>query len=167
MKLNETTVAQNTVFSGRIITVRDDEVVLENGKRTRREVVYHHGGVCVVPFDGENTYLVRQFRYPYKEVVRESPAGKLEPSEDPLECGKRELEEELGAVAGRYTDLGRFYPSPGYTSEVIHLYLAEELSFTPVSYTHLQKNWFPLPKCRQAISFPIINAGRANLNWIL
>ncbi len=55
MKLNETTVAQNTVFSGRIITVRDDEVVLENGKRTRREVVYHHGGVCVVPFDGENT----------------------------------------------------------------------------------------------------------------
>ena len=73
---------------------------------------------------------MRQFRYPYKEVVRESPAGKLEPGEDPLECGKRELEEELGAVAGRYTDLGRFYPSPGYTSEVIHLYLAEELSFT-------------------------------------
>ncbi|MBO1679083.1 NUDIX domain-containing protein [Bittarella massiliensis (ex Durand et al. 2017)] len=130
MKLNETTVTQNTVFSGRIITVCDDEVELENGKRTRREVVYHHGGVCVVPFDGENTYLVRQFRYPYKEVVRESPAGKLEPGEDPLACGKRELEEELGAVAGRYTDLGCFYPSPGYTSEVIHLYLAEELSFT-------------------------------------
>lgn len=130
MKLQETTVAEHVVFSGRIITVRDDEVELENGKRTRREAVYHHGGVCVVPFDGENTFLVRQFRYPYGEVVREAPAGKLEPGEDPLTCGRRELEEELGAVAARYTDLGRFYPSPGYTSEVIHLYLAEELTFT-------------------------------------
>lgn len=71
--------------------------------------------------------MVRQFRYPYGQILQELPAGKLEPGESPLTCGRRELEEETGFQAGSWESLGFFYPSPGYLDEVIHLYLAKDL----------------------------------------
>ena len=74
--------------------------------------------------------FVRQFRYPYGEVILEIPAGKLEYGEDPFEAGKRELREETGAIAEEYTDIGKFYPTPGYCGEIIHMYAAKGLSFT-------------------------------------
>ena len=88
-----------------------------------RNVVEHPGGVCVAALTEKNELLfVRQFRYPYGEVVLELPAGKLEKGSTPLENGKRELKEETGAAGFGYLSLGKLYPSPGYTDEIIHLY---------------------------------------------
>lgn len=131
MNLTETTIKESVVFEGKIITVCRDDVLLPNGKTAFREVVAHNGGVCVAPVTAEGEFIfVRQFRYPYKEVLRELPAGKLEKGEDPFEAGKRELEEETGCIAHKYIDLGEFYPSPGYCGERIHLYAATQLEST-------------------------------------
>lgn len=123
MKLTEETLSSNTVFDGRILHITVDDVKLPDGKKSKREVVNHPGGVVIAALDNENNLLfVRQFRYPYREVVLELPAGKLEKGSTPLENGKRELLEETGAVGYSYISLGQVYPSPGYTNEIIHMY---------------------------------------------
>ena len=123
MELTEKTLSSKSVFDGRILHITLDEIELPNGKKSKREVVNHPGGVTVAALDEENCLLfVKQFRYPYKEVVLELPAGKLEKGSTPLENGKRELMEETGAEGYSYISLGQLYPSPGYTSEIIHLY---------------------------------------------
>ena len=131
MNLKEKTLDKEYIFKGRIINVRRDGVELPDGKRSIREVVEHKGGVCVLPLtESGEVIMVRQYRYPYSEELLEIPAGKRDKEgEEPLECGKRELKEETGATAGKYTFLGELYPSPGYTDEVIYIYLAEDLSF--------------------------------------
>lgn len=118
------------IFNGRIINVHTDTVTLVDGKETHREVVDHNGGVAIVGLTDDNeVLLVRQFRYPYKEMIYEIPAGKLEKGEDSLEAGIREFREECGASAQEFQSLGEIYPTPGYCSEIIHLYLATGLSF--------------------------------------
>jgi len=140
MELKETTLSSETIFTGRIIHVRRDTVALPNGKEALREVVDHPGGVCVLALDGQKrALLVRQFRYPYKELLRELPAGKLEPGEDPYQAALRELREETGATASALRDLGCLYPSPGYCGEIIHMYLAETLDF---GEAHLDEDEF-------------------------
>lgn len=119
----EKTLNSTEVFNGKILHITLDEVELEDGAKSAREVVKHPGGVAVAALDGENNLLfVRQFRYPYREVVLELPAGKLEKGFSPLENAKRELLEETGAQGYSYISLGKLYPSPGYTDEIIHLY---------------------------------------------
>lgn len=130
MDLTEKTLDSKIVFEGKIITVCHDEALLPNGKTAKREVVKHNGGVCVAPLTDKNELIfVKQFRYPYSEVVLELPAGKLEKGEEPFDAGKRELTEETGCSAEKYTFLGKLYPSPGYCGETIHIYLAENLSY--------------------------------------
>ena len=125
----EKEISRETVYEGRIVNVRRDVAELANGRQAGREVVEHPGGVCIVPVDHENNcYLVRQFRYPFMESLLEFPAGKLERGEDPLACAIRELSEETGLRAGRVISLGRMYPSPGFLDEVLHLYLALDLT---------------------------------------
>ena len=126
----EKTLDSKEIFNGKVIRVCHDTVLLEDGNTAKREVVYHNGGVCVLPLcENGDVIFVKQFRYPYREELLELPAGKLNAGEEPLESGKRELLEETGAVAGEYTDLGKLYPSPGYCGEIISIYLAENLSF--------------------------------------
>lgn len=128
--LTEKPLNQEYKFKGKIVNMRVDDALLPDGTVANREVVEHNGGVMIAPLDGDgNLYFVRQFRYPYMEVVTELPAGKLEKGEDPLEAGKRELKEETGAVAEKYTFLGELYPTPGYCGEIIHMYLATGLTF--------------------------------------
>ena len=130
MELIETTLSSEKIFDGRILHIRRDTVRLPDGSDATREVVDHPGGVCVLALDDENrALLVSQFRYPYKEVVREVPAGKLEYGEDPREAAIRELAEETGATAGEFRSLGELYPSPGYCGEIIRMYLARDLTF--------------------------------------
>ena len=106
-----------------------DTAELEDGKEVQRDVVHHSGGVCVVPLTEKGTVLmVKQFRYPMQQVTLEIPAGKLEAGEDPADCGRRELREEAGRTCGKYTPLGKLFPTPAYDTEVIHMYLAQELS---------------------------------------
>ena len=130
MELIEKTLEQEYIYKGKIINTRVDIAELPNGRTAKREVVEHPGGVAIVALtDDFEVLLVKQFRYPYMEVIQEIPAGKLEKGEDPFDTGKRELKEETGATAEHYMDLGKFYPSPGYCGEIIHLYLAWGLSF--------------------------------------
>ncbi|MBR6701861.1 MAG: NUDIX hydrolase, partial [Clostridia bacterium] len=134
MDLEEKTLLKNYVYQGKIINVRRDEALLPNGSKAIREMVEHNGGVCIAPLTAEGELIfVEQFRYPYMEVVLELPAGKLEKGEDPFEAGKRELEEETGCVADDYIDCGKFYPSPGYCGEIIHLYAAYNLHKTQMN----------------------------------
>ena len=130
MDLTEKQINFDYKFKGKIVNLRVDDALLPNGTTAKREIVEHNGGVCVAPLDKDyNLYFVKQFRYPYMEVVTELPAGKLEKGEDPFEAGKRELKEETGATAGNYVDLGKLYPTPGYCGEIIHMYLATDLEF--------------------------------------
>ena len=134
MELKEEMVSQQTVYEGIIVNVRRDKARLLDGRIANREVVEHPGGVCVAALTEDGCLLfVRQFRYPYQKVLLELPAGKLDPGEDPLEAGKRELREETGAEAARYESLGELYPSPGYCGEIIHLYAATGLTFGQMS----------------------------------
>lgn len=123
MKLFEKTIESETKFEGKIIRVLHDTVELENGATAKREVVCHNGGVCVAALTEKNeVLLVRQFRYPYKEVLLELPAGKLELGEDPFEAVKREQAEETGTTGRDYVSLGNLYPSPGYCGEIIRIW---------------------------------------------
>ena len=136
----EKTVNSKKVYDGKVVQLYCDDVELDNGYKTFREVVRHPGGVCVVALDEqENIYLVQQFRYPYKEVLTELPAGKLEYGEDPETCGRRELKEEAGAEAESFEYLGVLYPTVAYNTEKIHMYLARGLSF---SQQHLDDGEF-------------------------
>lgn len=150
MELFEKTLVKNYVYEGKILNVRRDLAALPNGTESVRDVVEHNGGVCVAPLtdDGELIF-VRQFRYPHGEVILELPAGKLEKDEPDYDAGKRELEEETGMVAGEYRKLGVMYPTPAYSSEVIHLYAAWNLSETqahPDSDEFLELERIPLEK---------------------
>ena len=131
MKLFEETVDQKIVYQGKIVTLRTDIARLENGRMTGREVVEHPGGVCVLPLEENgDTYTVRQFRYPFGQVVEELPAGKLDsPSEPHRDAALRELREEIGAQPEEFIYLGCLLASPGFSGEVLHMYLARGLKF--------------------------------------
>ena len=141
MELTEKTLSSQTMFDGRIIHVRRDVIELPNGKEAFREVVDHPGGVAVLALDDDNNVLaVTQYRYPFGRTTLEIPAGKLDhPGEDPYAAGLRELEEETGAVPGRYESLGRILPSPGCYGEILHLYLARDLR---MAAQHLDEDEF-------------------------
>ena len=125
MEYFEKQVRSEEKYKGIIVRVRLDEAELHTGKIVRREVVEHPGGVTILPVDDEGfCYMVRQFRYPFGKMILEAPAGKLEAGEDPLECAKRELSEETGYSAKELVDLGCCYTSPGFSTEVLHIYLA-------------------------------------------
>ncbi len=150
MKLFEKTIDSKTMFDGKIIKVTLDDVTLENGRSAKREVVHHGGGVCVLVLDDEdNVYFVKQFRYPYKEVVLEVPAGKLEKGEDPFDAMKREQREETGTTASTYIYLGELYPTPGYCGEIIRIWACradaylemnlDEDEFIEIEKIHIEK----------------------------
>lgn len=129
MKLNETHISTDDVFTGVILDVNKDTVRLPNGKTATRELIRHVGAVCVVPLtDDGKVIMERQFRYPMDEVIYEIPAGKLDSkSENPELAARRELREETGYIPGKMTHLGLFYPAAAYSDERINMYLATEL----------------------------------------
>ena len=131
MNLEEKQLKAEYLYRGKIVNLRIDEAELPNGKTALREVVEHPGGVCVAALtENDEIIMVRQFRYPYSELVLEIPAGKRDSAnEDPLECGKRELREETGATAKNFFSLGTLYPTPGYCGEIIWMYGATNISF--------------------------------------
>ncbi|MFR7590188.1 MAG: NUDIX hydrolase [Longibaculum sp.] len=112
------------IYDGKIMQVTREEVALENGQHAFREVVYHHGGVCILAIENHQILMVKQFRYPNRIETLEIPAGKLEKDEDTKACAFRELEEETNCRAEDMKFIMKVLPSPGYTSEWLYLYEA-------------------------------------------
>ena len=130
-KLKETQKSSEKIFSGKLIDLYFDHVELPNGKSSTREWINHPGAVCIVPIlpDG-NLCLIRQYRYGPRDEFIEIPAGKLDTGEDPLVCAKRELQEEIGYIAGKLTFLTNIYPAIGFSNEKMWMYLAEDLQLS-------------------------------------
>jgi ADP-ribose pyrophosphatase len=116
---NEPTISTEIIFEGRIINVRVDTVQLVNGRTSTREIAEHSPSICVVPVDADgNVLLVRQYRYAAGCDLLEAPAGLMEEAETAEECAQREL-----------TPIGGFWPSPGFCTEFMHLFLARDLAY--------------------------------------
>jgi ADP-ribose pyrophosphatase len=115
------------VYRGRVVTLRIDTII-KDGREIRREIVEHHGAVAIVPrLDAETVLLIRQFRPAVGESLLEIPAGTCESDEDADATANRELEEEIGYRAEKLTRMFSQYLAPGYSSEVLHAYLGEDL----------------------------------------
>ena len=122
-------VSSRLVYEGKVVSLRVDEITLPWGGIAVREVVDHPGAVVIVALDDEDrVYLVRQYRHPVGRYLLELPAGGLEPDEPPLAAAKRELQEEVGLEAREWSFLGSFFSSPGFANELLHAFLARELS---------------------------------------
>lgn len=128
MDMTEHTISSVTLYDGKVIKVMRDEVSLPNGDTSYREIVHHNGGATVLAVKDDMVYFVKQYRYAYHDELLELPAGKLNEGEVPEDCAIRELEEETGLVANSVQLITKLYPSPGYTDEVIYVYLAQTLS---------------------------------------
>ena len=132
MKLEEKQISRTEIYNGVVLHVVRDTVELPNGESSVREMCLHVGAVAVIPLLSDGRVIMeRQFRYAHGRVFFEIPAGKLDfPEEDPLSAAKRELREETGAVANKYTYLGELDTTPALINEKIHMYLAEDITFT-------------------------------------
>ena len=124
----EKTISTKRIHEGSILNLRVDEVLLPNNKTSKREIIEHNGAVAMVAVNNENDIiLVKQFRKAVEKVMIEIPAGKLELDEDPDQCAVRELIEETGYKPNKITRMFDLSTSPGFCTEVIHMYIAEDL----------------------------------------
>lgn len=122
MSFKEKRVDGKVIYKGKILTLDLDSVILPDGKCAQREIVRHSRGAAVLFVKNSEVLLVRQFRYAYGKEMYEIPAGMVNEGEEPLSAAARELEEETGYKA-ELSHLVDIYPSPGYTDEIIHIYL--------------------------------------------
>jgi ADP-ribose pyrophosphatase len=130
MDYTEKTLSTEQIYNGHIINVRVEKVELPDGRISSRELVGHLGGVGIIAVDeNRQVFMVSQYRIAARSMMLEIPAGKLEKGEDPLECGKRELIEEIGYKAKDFVHLGEYYATPGYCEEKLNIYLAQGLEF--------------------------------------
>ena len=136
------------VFSGRVIEVNIERVELPNGTTADLEIIRHPGGAAVVALDERNRIcLLRQFRHAVDGWIWELPAGKIDNREPPLDTARRELEEEAGVAAASWRTLGDYVSSPGVFTEVVHLFLATQLTPLPPrpeEHEVFQVHWLPL-----------------------
>jgi len=125
--LVEQTLDIETVYQGQIINLKVKEVELPDGEKSVRELAEHQPGAAVIAYYQDKLILVKQFRTGANKVLYELPAGLVEDGEDPSKCAARELEEETGYRAKSLEKICQFYTSPGFTDEILHLYLATDL----------------------------------------
>lgn len=127
-------ISQDTVYSGKIFSIEADLLEFPDGRKVSYELVKHNPSVTILPLDTEGmVYLVNQYRLGAGRDLLELPAGVMEDGEDPRACALRETREEIGLASGKLTTLGQAYLIPGYGDELMHFYLAEELTPDPLS----------------------------------
>ena len=150
----ERTVSSHRAFSGRLLALRVDEVELDSGRRATREVVEHPGAVAILAWDGERLAAVSQWRQAAAADLLEIPAGTREPGELPLASAQRELAEECGLTATRWEEGPTFYTAPGFSTELLTLFLATDLQAADVPAPEdevLQRSWLTLADALAAI----------------
>ena len=149
------TLSTRPVFHGKIVQVRVDAIRLPDGSETEREVVGHSPAVVIVPIDNDNNViLVRQYRYPIGTDLLEAPAGIIEDCEEPKDCAQRELREETGYQSNNLQSIGSFWTSPGFCTEKMYVYLARELTFSPLppdSDEYIKTETVPLTNIKQLV----------------
>lgn len=161
MIFEEKTVSSEEIFNGKIVKLRVDQVKMPKGNLAVREIVEHPGGVGIVAVtDNDEIIMVKQFRKPVEKPIYEIPAGKLDNGEEHRLCGIRELEEETGYKAKNFDYLGFMYPSPGFSAEITHVYLATgliegEVHLDPDEY--LDVEYIPVEKVKEMIMNNEIN----------
>jgi len=125
----EKTLSSERIYEGAILNLRKDEVTVKDGRTSYREIVEHNGGVIILGVTDEGKIpMIRQFRKAAEQIMFELPAGKLEKGEDPMEAAAREFKEETGYTAGDIRHVASFFPTVGYSEEVLHVYFAENLT---------------------------------------
>lgn len=142
--MKEITTKETVIYDGKIMTVKVRDVIA-NGHNAKREIVHKGGAVAIVPVKSDGkVVMARQYRIAVEEELLEIPAGLMDPGEEPLETAKRELKEETGYTAEKWTHLTEFYPTAGFCNEYIHIFLAEELtpgetSFDETEYIEVEE----------------------------
>ncbi|MDR1728049.1 MAG: NUDIX hydrolase [Acidobacteriota bacterium] len=166
----ESDLLDRKAYNGKILKLHVDTVRLESGESTIREVVRHPGGVAAIPvMDDGRIVLIRQFRYPLGKFIWEIPAGKLDSGQSPRDTAARELEEEIGCVAGTLTAACAFYSSPGFCDEVIHLFVASDLTPCPRRLEvgeHITPEPRTLAECLQMVASGEIMDGKSVLGLL-
>ncbi len=150
----EETISSKTLHEGKNFSFKTDKVKLPNGKETVRDTVDHPGAVAIVPVHDGEMVLVRQYRYATKSELLEIPAGTLEVGEDPYACAVRELTEETGYAASDWSKLLSAYVAPGYSNEIIHIYVAEgltEVGANPEEDEYINVEKYPFEKVLEMI----------------
>jgi len=128
MITEEKTLSSERIYEGAILNLRKDKVTVKDGRTSYREIVEHPGGVVILGVTPDGRIpMIRQYRKAAENVMLELPAGKLEKGEDPAEAALREFREETGYTAGRIRRAAAFYPTVGYSEEILHVFFAEEL----------------------------------------
>jgi ADP-ribose pyrophosphatase len=122
-----------TLLKGRAFLIRRDYLKTPDGNETKLDIIEHGGSVVLIPVDKDgNLVFVRQYRHAAGMDLLELPAGTLEKGEDPDDCAAREIREETGFAADKLEKIGAFYLAPGYSTEFMHVYLAQELRYDPL-----------------------------------
>jgi ADP-ribose pyrophosphatase len=162
-----TAIASHHIFTGRIIDVSVERLLYANGREYDLDYVRHPGAAAVVAVDERGRVcLVRQYRHGILDFLWEIPAGKLDPGEPPEVCAVRELTEETGVTARRWTSLGSYLPAPGIFTEIIHLYLAQDLDVgtaAPDADEDLELQWLPLEEAVERVLAGEWNDGKTAL----
>ena len=169
--MEERTVSSIRPWEGRRIRVRVDEIERDDGHRAIREIVEHPGAVAILAWDGARLAMVRQWRHATGGALLEIPAGTLETGEAPAATARRELAEEVGLAAAAWVEGPRFYTAPGFCTELMHLYLATELSAATADADEdeqLEPSWLGLSDALAAIDDGrIIDAkSMAAIGWL-
>ena len=161
---SEIQISSNHVFEGRLLNLRVDTVAMPDGTETVREIVEHEDASVIVPLDKDgNIIMVLQYRYSIRQALLELPAGLVEKLESPASCAQREFREETGYSASTLTELGGFWPSPGFCNEFIHVFLAKDLEYNPLEADddeNIKVVTFPFDKVMQMVSDGQIKDGK-------
>jgi ADP-ribose pyrophosphatase len=126
-------ISSETLLKGRAFLIRRDLLKTPDGRETKLDIIEHGGSVIIIPVDKDgNLLFVRQYRHAAGMDLLELPAGTLEEGEDPAACAAREIREETGFAADKIEKIGDFYLAPGYSTEFMHVYLAQDLRYDPL-----------------------------------
>jgi 8-oxo-dGTP pyrophosphatase MutT (NUDIX family) len=164
MSMPERTLSSRRAFSGHLLALRIDEVELESGRRAMREVVEHPGAVAILAYDGARLAMVRQWRQAAAAKLLEIPAGTREPGEAPLATARRELAEECGLDAAHWEEGPSFYTAPGFSTELLTLFLATDLHPVDAEAPDdeaLDRSWLSLPDAVAAVDVGTIRDAKS------